>query len=555
MRRFAILDSPVAAALIVALRLALTSRNLVTFRPNSHDDLLFLRLGEQIGRGDWLGPLNNLTLAKGAFYPLFIATTWRAHLPLLLTQQVLYVVACLAFAASLRPFVASRAVRLLVFAAVAFNPASYAVDTASRIVREGIYPALTLFVIAAALRTAAAITDVRSRERRFPVHVAWAVVLGVAFAASNLTREEGIWILPALAGLVLLSLLTSRRALVRLGVAVGVAVAVSGAAMGAVALINGTYYGVRVENEFKSSWFSAAIGAVQRVEPASWRRLVPVPREVRLRLYEASPSFRELAAHLEGAPGQKWIGWGACPLLGICDDIAGGWSIWALRDAVAAAGYYRAGGAALASYYARVATEIDAACADGRLRCRGASSSLMPPWRSEYAVLVADAMGRAYVELTRYPGFVPLWEVSRWHPGLGPMVEQLTRTSVARFGLGGEVTGPAGQDALRSMALAIAWLYRATLPILLPAAIAGLVLLLPRSRRNENLERMMIPVVTLLVAVCTRVLVVALVDATSFPAVSLIYLAPAYPLVIAFVVLCVSAGVAEIGAMRALRPD
>ncbi len=38
-----------------------------------HYDALFVNLAPRILQGNWLGKYNNLTLAKGYFYPLFIA--------------------------------------------------------------------------------------------------------------------------------------------------------------------------------------------------------------------------------------------------------------------------------------------------------------------------------------------------------------------------------------------------------------------------------------------------------------------------------------------------
>jgi hypothetical protein len=44
-----------------------------------HDDHLFIQLAEYLVNGDWLGPYNQLTLAKGAAYPLFIAARSASH--------------------------------------------------------------------------------------------------------------------------------------------------------------------------------------------------------------------------------------------------------------------------------------------------------------------------------------------------------------------------------------------------------------------------------------------------------------------------------------------
>ena len=65
------------------------------------DDRLFLELAQHLVRGEWLGPYTETTLAKGPFYPLFIAGAFLVGLPLFLTQHLFYAAACGLFA--LRP--------------------------------------------------------------------------------------------------------------------------------------------------------------------------------------------------------------------------------------------------------------------------------------------------------------------------------------------------------------------------------------------------------------------------------------------------------------------
>ncbi len=68
-----------------------------------HDDMLFVSLAASIREGQWLGPYNNLTLAKGPIYPLWLALSSLTGLSVLLTQQVLYALAALVLTAALMP--------------------------------------------------------------------------------------------------------------------------------------------------------------------------------------------------------------------------------------------------------------------------------------------------------------------------------------------------------------------------------------------------------------------------------------------------------------------
>ena len=121
----------------------------------------------------------------------------------------------------------------------------------------------------------------------------------------------------------------------------------------------------------------SAYGALSRVKHPNQKRYLPVPKEVRQAIYQVSPAFRELEYFLE----EQLKGWQTpgCHRhrLGTCGDIAGGWFMWALRDAVALAGYYKLGDIA-ESYYLRLAKEINAACTINILDCLPERATLTP---------------------------------------------------------------------------------------------------------------------------------------------------------------------------------
>ncbi len=194
----------VAIGALVLLRLWLGSRLHVTPKVAPHDDLLFLDQAKALLDGQWLGKLDALTLIKGPFYPLFIAATQVAGIRLIAAEQWFYVASCGLFAVALTPWVPSRWGRALAFAVLAFNPMSFATDPATRVIREGIYPALTLAVLACSIGLVARI------HRSLAVRTAWALGLGFGLSAFWLTREEGIWIVPSLLALASIAVLQLR---------------------------------------------------------------------------------------------------------------------------------------------------------------------------------------------------------------------------------------------------------------------------------------------------------------------------------------------------------
>jgi len=105
---------------------------------------------------------------------------------------------------------------------------------------------------------------------------------------------------------------------------------------------------------------------------------IPVSASARSAIYAVSPKFAELKPHLEVGATEGWRGLSCAE--GICQDYAGGFFFWALRDAVAAEGYYRSPATA-AQFYRQLATEIEQACDRGQLTCRRRGWGLLPTWQ------------------------------------------------------------------------------------------------------------------------------------------------------------------------------
>lgn len=490
---------------------------------SSHDDSLFLSLAQEIAQGRWLGAYGRLTLAKGPLYPAWVALTTTAGVPLIAAQQVLYVLACGAFVAALAPVVRGRGWRLALLGALLFQPAGFAAQVANRVVREGIYPALTLLALAAVAGTALRLSSVRTAA-------VGGALAGIALGALWLTREEGVWILPAAGILAAAPWMWDgpRPSLRAWGAALASAVAAFALSWGAVAATNSSHYGVFATNDLSSGAFARAYGALTRVEHARRRRFVPVPAEVRQRLYAVSPAFRELEPHLEGRLLAFWGRGSSCPVVNVCDDIGGGWFVWALRDAAQLARRSRSAGDA-AGYWDAVATEVNAACDAGRLPCGAPRASVVEPWRWQYAGPVVDAWADALV-MTAWPrGFSAQTPASRIARGTAGPYDLLRGQPLADGRDGG-----ARVELLDAVAAAFPHLQ--LLGCL--AALAALGALAVRAIRGR---RPPAPAwwigAAALAAILARAAILAYVHVTSFPGVDPLYLAPSYPLAVAFAAL------------------
>lgn len=214
------------------------------------DDALFIKLAENVQSGRWLGPYDQLTLARGMFYPLFIALCHEVRLPLVIGEHLVYVAASGLLAASVARSGRGRLATIL-FAALAFNPVLWTGPLAC-VIREALYIGQSVALLG--LVVLIIVPAERSNRRPAISSLLLGVVLGLVLGSFFLTREEGIWIVPALAttvGARLVeafhpsadTLLSRLRAGWTTAAALAVAGVTSGITIGTVMLINNFRYG------------------------------------------------------------------------------------------------------------------------------------------------------------------------------------------------------------------------------------------------------------------------------------------------------------------------
>jgi hypothetical protein len=391
-----------SAAILIAVKLWL-ARGL-TFNGigyMSADDQLFINQANAILSGDWLGAYNFLTLFKGPFYPLYIAASSILGIPLLTGQQILYAAACLAVCLALAPLLHRQYLLVILLGVLLFNPMSVTNTVATRVLREGIYPALTL------LSLAGAIGLVLQLEKPLRCRIVWLLLFGFSLSAFWLTREERIWILPSLIILTCLAIYRIRtekccnwrQALVNLLIPA----AMLGAAILTICGLNLQHYGIFVITEYDSPVFLKAYGSLTRVKPANWQPLIPVSVETRERIYAVSPSFSQLKPWLEGDIGLLYSRYGE-NVKNDNREMGGGWFHMALRESIDRAGL-TSDGKFPTDYYRQLASEIDSACASGVLECGPSRSSFMAVWNNAYLKPLVQNSWTALKYLVDFEGY------------------------------------------------------------------------------------------------------------------------------------------------------
>lgn len=362
------------AVALTALKLWLTSgQTLFAIGPALHDDRLFVEQAAHLIDGHWLGPYNQFTLAKGPMFPLFIATAFWLGLPLMFAQQLLYAGACATLVRSLRPWLRSGAAWLATYAVLLWNPMSFDAGTLSRVMRQNLYTPLALFCVAGLVLLFA------RRHESWRRQAGPAALAGLSLGCFWLTREEGVWILPAIGLLALAPVLVAGREFAarwrQSALALGIVAAGAALPVVLVCAQNYRHYGWFGTVEFRAAEFKDAYGALTRLQTGARLPQVPVTRAMRERAYELSPTFRKLQPHLEGPVGDHWSDKERFPAAD--RQMRGGWFVWALRDAFAAAGLAPDARTALRNYRL-VADELNAVCDAGRVAALPRRSGFAP---------------------------------------------------------------------------------------------------------------------------------------------------------------------------------
>lgn len=363
----------------------------------SFDDALFVRIGESLAAGRWLGAFDELTLAKGPGYPAFLAVSYWSGLPITLSQAAFHslaaaALACLAYKAS-----SSRVWALAMFALVLLHPKLLELG---RIMRDGVYMGQSLLVIALTAYTVFYAPE--SKKVRL------SVLSGTLLAWFWLTREEGVWLVPSLLIILSTGFLDGRRKRTIPLTSAFAFVATFLTILMAFHATNYAVYGKFVGIDFKEHNFQSAITAMESVSQAQPVPFVAVPFSLRARLYDVSPAFATLKPILDPEKGKSpWTTGGCTHRPTACGDISNGYFMWAVRDAASKLGHYKSPETA-AAFFAQVSREVQAACADGRLDCSRDIVPLLPPLTNEQIHLIPGSFKellRAILSPGKYPGY------------------------------------------------------------------------------------------------------------------------------------------------------
>jgi hypothetical protein len=359
-------------AMIVAYTVVAVHTPITLYPFAMHDDGLFMSLGRSLAEGRWLGRFEQFTLMKGPGYPAFLAVANWLGISISLAHAMFHCFAITFFVVICHRFVKSPVISALLFALLLWHPVTLTVFML-RVFREQIYYAQVLVVLAT---FSAALFYVRKTKQRILFGGFGGAMLGWFW----LTREEGIWIVPAIVVLVLAAALRAfrERRVRELVAPLSIVIAVFAATQIGFRAVNWAVYGKFVGVDVKETNFERALGALHSVRSGGVQAFVDVTRGARQRIYAVSPTFASLKEYFDGPVAVGWVDM-TCELhLEACGEIGAGWFVWALRHAASNEGHYSSPTKASA-FFGQMADEITSACKRGDLECAPQLISMLPP--------------------------------------------------------------------------------------------------------------------------------------------------------------------------------
>jgi hypothetical protein len=378
--------------LLAVFKLWLVHEEEIYGSANYYDQLNYVRAAQH---WYWGAKYSWTSFAHGPAYPLWIALVHTSGLPLRIAQELLFLGGYAVFIAAVRAAGVPRFVALLIYAAAILHPASYQLH--NYVLTDNMYAAILPMALAGLI-----FVFVRSRLR----DALWTGgMLGILW---NI-REESILICLLLAVFTALFWLWSfwgdRSGKVATSAIWKPMLVISGVLAFFVLGVDCANYCVFhsfSKSESSAPSVKAAYKALLRIRPNKFIRFIPVSKNTRARAYAVSPTFARLQPELEGKTGQDWE-YQAWANLEISHEIAAGWFLWALRDAASKIGVHKTGKEA-ASFYWKIADEINRACDENRLPKRTVLFSLVDPRSLTSFKYFPHALQRiSVIFVSRYP--------------------------------------------------------------------------------------------------------------------------------------------------------
>ncbi|NCB92980.1 MAG: hypothetical protein EOM40_10550 [Clostridia bacterium] len=320
-----------------------------------HDDLLLLTHAQSLLNGEWLGAYNNRTLVKGISFPVFVAVCKWLCIPYALGLALFYIFSILVFLRAIRSLVTNPYVMGFIYLFLLYSPAMLNKYTQQR--PYNLAPLASTILLICGCCIGLFLRRSEGSKKLLP----WSLLGGCSLAYFWFLREDSIWLLPFAAGSLLIAVICVlkektewKKRLLSCGI-MGLPFVILAGAYVLIASVNNHYYHTFTVNERTSSSFSEVMSDLVQMDAVEVRSDVWISRATLDEAMEFSPTLESIRESIDEVYASAWA---------VNGEVSGDIIAWALRDAVADAGYF-SDGATSDTFFQAVHTELSSAYESG----------------------------------------------------------------------------------------------------------------------------------------------------------------------------------------------
>lgn len=506
-----------------------------------HDDLYYAKIANHLIHGDWLGPYDNFTLIKPPFYAFFLAFSFYSGLPLLVNENIFYLLSCIALFFAVKPLIQSRWLRFVLFSIILFLPISLTSSWALRVYREFVNYSLTTFVIAFSLGL-----YLRRKNDKFEL-LSWSFGIGLSLGGLMISKEDSYWLYPFVLLILLLCIIETikinqfKENKTKLFLFI-LPIILWHIPILLVSFQNYRHYDYWGVAENMDKDLNRVVNSIIQIETQDWKPYQPITEETLQKAYSVSPEFSNLEQYLSNS----YSGWKYNSdsilftkpnwykdkyLLGGTTYLSGNYFYWMFRGALGESGYY-ANGRYPRESLQLMAEQLEAACKNNTISCNSKTNlPLISTLQPKQYPLVIRFLFDYIKDLISFNSRTPITplslDVSTWNPPRSALnyFEQLTYNPIGMSYIGNETKPINGEKDLRFLALhykeklinVIFTVYKfSSITLLFPILFLGFLLLLINLSTKNNIEKELIVTLLLMLFVFfLRIGELAIIDAST----------------------------------------
>ena len=177
--------------IITLIKIYMTSNLPIYYNVNlKYDDALMINQAVDLTSGNYLGKYSHLTLAKGIFYPLFIAILNICKIPYLVGLSLFYIGSIIIFTCSLFKIINNKYILYFIYLFLLLNPLSFSLMTFQKIYRNSLMSSLVFYLFGFLILL------YKSYKQTVKKSILIAFFLGLFYFFITNTREDTMWFIP-----------------------------------------------------------------------------------------------------------------------------------------------------------------------------------------------------------------------------------------------------------------------------------------------------------------------------------------------------------------------